>query len=70
MNLLDEDYSNNKENKTKKMIPIIIVLIVIILMAIIGIVSYMMYLQGAELRVYVNDVQNADVKNLLHFEED
>ena len=70
MNLLDEDYSNNKENKTKKMIPIIIVLIVIILMAIIGIVSYMMYLQGAKLRVYVNDVQNADVKNLLHFEED
>lgn len=70
MNLLDEDFSNNKENKTKNIIKIIIVFIVLIVIAIIGIVSYMMYLQGTVLRVYVNDMENADVKNLLVFEND
>ena len=70
MNLLDEDFSNNKENKTKNVIKIIIVFIVLIVIAIIGIVSYMMYLQGTVLRVYINDMENADVKNLLVFEND
>ncbi len=70
MNLLDEDFSNNKENKTKNIIKIIIVFIVLIVIAIIGIVSYMMYLEGSTLRVYVNDMENANVKNLLVFEED
>ena len=70
MNLLDEDFSNNKENKTKNVIKIIIVFIVLIVIAIIGIVVYMMYLQGTVLRVYVNDMENAEVKNLLVFEDD
>ena len=70
MNLLDEDFSNNKGNKTKNIIKIIIVFIVLIVVAIIGILSYMMYLEGSVLRVYVNDMENAEVKNLLVFEED
>lgn len=70
MNLLDEDFSNNKENKTKNIIKIIIAFIVVIVIAIIGIVSYMMYLQGTVLRVYINGMENADVKNLLVFEDD
>lgn len=70
MNLLDEDFSNNKTKKTSNIIKIIIVFIVLIVIAIIGIVSYMMYLEGSILRVYVNDAENADFKNLLVFEED
>ena len=70
MNLLDEDFSNNKENKTKNIIKIIIIFIVLILIVIVGIVAYMMYLQGTVLRVYVNNMENAEVKNLLVFEED
>ena len=70
MNLLDEDFSNNKENKMKSIIKIIIVFIVLIVMAIIGIIAYMMYLEGTVLRVYVNNQENAEVKNLLVFEED
>ncbi len=70
MNLLDEDFSNNKNNKTKNIIKIIIIFIVIIVIAIIGILSYMMYLESTVLRVYVNNTENANVKNLLVFEED
>ena len=70
MNLLEEDFSNNKENKTKNIIKIIIVFIILIVIAIVGLLSYMMYLEGTVLRVYVNDAENAEVKNLLVFEED
>ena len=70
MNLLDEDFSNNKTKKTSNVIKIIIVFIVLIVIAIIGIVAYMMYLEGTILRVYVDDAENAEFKNLLVFEED
>ena len=70
MNLLDEEVSNNKGNKTKNIIKIIIVFIVLIVMAIIGVLSYMMYLEGSVLRVYVNGMENAEIKNSLVFEED
>ena len=70
MNLLDEEVSNNKGNKTKNIIKIIIVFIVLIVIVMIGILSYMMYLEGTVLRVYVNGVENAEVKNLLDFEQD
>ena len=70
MNLLDEDFSNNKRNKTSNTIKIIIVFIVLIVMAIIGIVAYMIYIGGTTLRVYVDNQENANVKNLLVFEED
>ena len=70
MNLLDEDFSNNKENKTKNIIKIIIIFIVLIVIAIIGILSYMIYLEGTTLRVFLDDKENADIKNLLVFEED
>ena len=70
MNLLDEDFSKNKNNKTKKKKKIIIVFIIFILIVIIGIVAYMMYLQGSVLRVYINNTENAEVRNLLVFEED
>lgn len=70
MNLLDEDFSNNKTKKTSNVIKIIIVFIVLIVIAIIGIVAYMMYLESSILRVYVNDVENVEVKNLLSFEDD
>ena len=70
MNLLDEDFSNNKGNKTKNIVKIIIVFMVLIVIAIIGIFSYMMYLKGTVLRVYVNDQESGDVKNLLVFEND
>ena len=70
MNLLDEDFSNNKTKKTSNLIKIIIVFIVLIVIAIIGIVAYMMYLQGSVLRVYVDDMENADFENLLVVEQD
>ena len=70
MNLLDEDFSNNKGNKTKNIIKIIIIFVVIIVIAIIAILSYMIYIQGKTLHVVLNDQENADVKNLLVFEED
>ena len=70
MNLLDEDFSNNKTKKTSNLIKIIIVFIVLIVIAIIGIVAYMMYLQGSVLRVYVDDMENADIENLLVVEQD
>ena len=70
MNLLDEDFSTNKTNKTKNIIKIIIIFIVLIVIAIIGILSYMMYLEGTTLKVFLNNQENADVKNLLIFETD
>ena len=70
MNLLDEDFSNNKGNKTKNIIKIIIIFVVVIVIAIIAILSYMIYLQGSTLRVFLDDKESADVKNLLVFEED
>lgn len=70
MNLLNEDYSETKKNKTKTLIKVIIVLIVLVFIAIIGIISYMMYLQGMELKVFLNAQQNNDLKNLLVFETD
>lgn len=70
MNLLDEDFSNNKEKKSSNVIKIIIIFIVLIVIAIVGILSYMMYLQGTVLRVYLNDMENAQIKDLLVFEED
>ena len=70
MNLLDEDFSNNKSKKTNNVITIIIVFIVLIVIAIIGIVAYMMYLQGSVLHVYINDTENAEFRDLLVFEQD
>ena len=70
MNLLDEEFSDNKENKTKKTIKIVVICIVIVLIAIIGIVSYMVYLDSTQLKVVLNGQQNADVKNLLVTESD
>ncbi len=70
MNLLDEDFSNNKNKKTNNMIKIITIFIVLIVIAIIGIASYMMYLKGSVLRVYINNMENAQVKNLFVFEQD
>ena len=70
MNLLDEDFSNNKSNKTSNVKKIIIVFIILIFIAIIGIVAYMMYLQGSTLHVYIDNMENAEVKNLFVFEED
>ena len=70
MNLLDEEVSNNKEKKSSNVIKIIIIFIVLIVIAIVGILSYMMYLQGTVLRVYLNDMENAQIKDLLVFEED
>ena len=70
MNLLDEDFSTNKTNKTKNIIKIIIIFIVLIVIAIIGILSYMMYLEGTTLKVFLNNQENADIKNLLVFETD
>ena len=70
MNLLDEDFSNNKNKGTKNIIKIIIVFIVLVVIAIIGIVSYMMYLQGTTLRVILNNQETPDIINLLDFEAD
>ena len=70
MNLLDEEFSDNKENKTKKTIKIVVICIVIVLIAIIGIVSYMVYLDSTQLKVVLNGQQNADVKNSLVTESD
>ncbi len=70
MNLLDEDFSDNKESKTKKTIKIVVICIVIVLIAIIGIISYMVYLDSTQLKVVLNGQQNEDVKNLLVTEND
>ncbi len=70
MNLIDEDYSNNKTNKTSTLIKVIIVLIILIVIAIIGIAIYMAYLDSTTLRVYVDGQESSDVKNLLVFEDD
>lgn len=70
MNLLDEDFSDNKEDKTKKTIRIVIISIVSVLIAIIGIVAYLIYLDSTQLKVYLNGQQSEDVKNMLVFEND
>lgn len=70
MNLLDEDFTRQKDDKTKKTIKIIVVFMVLIFVAIIGIVAYMSYLKSTTLKLYLNDQSNAAVKKLLIFEED
>lgn len=70
MNLIDEEYSNNKTNKTTTLIKVIIALIILIVIAIIGIAIYIAYLDSITLRVYVDGQESSDVKNLLVFEDD
>ena len=71
MNLIDEDFNAKKEvDQTKKITRIIIVAIILVIIAITGIFAYMLYLQSLNLKVIVNDQQNADIANLLVFEND
>ena len=71
MNLIDEDFNAKKEvDQTKKITRIIIVAIILVIIAIAGIFAYMLYLQSLNLKVIVNDQQNADIANLLVFEND
>ena len=70
MNLLDEDYAPKDDSKTMRLVRNTLIILTLIVIVIIGIIAYMKYIQGKELKVYLNGKQDNSVKELLVFEND
>lgn len=70
MNLVGEQFVQNKPDKSKKLKTIILVLIVVLLIAIVSIITVLTLLKEEKLIVTLNGQVNNDIKNILIFEDD
>lgn len=70
MNLIDESFETKKTDNSKKMAKIILIFIAIIIIAIIGIFAAIVYMQGNELKLYVNGIADENVKTMMVEESD
>ena len=71
MNLIEEEFvRTKKENPKKNTTKIILIFMVIIVLLIIATLCAMVFLKEEKLTATLNDAQNADLLNMLIFEED
>lgn len=71
MNLIGEDYEiTQKKDKSKKTATILLISIIIVFILIIVLVCIIAYLKGNTLTVTLDGQANADIKEMLIFEED
>lgn len=70
MNLVGEQFVQNKPDKSNKLKTIILVLIVVLLIAIISIITVLTLMKEEKLIVTLNGQVNNDIKNILIFEDD
>lgn len=71
MNLIDESLEMEKKNdSTKTVARIILVVILVLTILIISIFAYLMYIEKGKLKVSLNGKVNAEVLNMLSFDDD
>ena len=71
MNIIDQSFSEKKEPKKNKMLPkIILIIIVLLIIGIIAIVAILNRIKETTLKLYVNDVRNDKVRDMLVYEKD
>ncbi len=71
MNLLEEEFQNNKQPKKKGIATkVILSFIIILVIAIIAIVCYLFYVQNNTLKLFLDGQKNDNLQQLLKIEED